>query len=166
MWWKCALMIQGALEAVWSLQRLLRWKVFLCRRGSAATDPDLHNRLVSALFVAPRGATSCWRSHRDAISTLNNTEFYLWSKTTKMWKIVFTAFQSGPHWHSHWLHPLFEVAQLDSRAAERDTVRGSNPQQNFNGRTDTAKQTSVAPELNWFLFFHCSKLKKKSGIKE
>lgn len=76
-------MMCGASEAVWSLQCLLRWKVFLHRRGSAdlATDPDLQDRLVSALFMAPSGATSCWRSHEDAISTHNKTEFYLWSKT-------------------------------------------------------------------------------------
>lgn len=117
------LVIRGAPEAVWSLQCLLRWKVFLCRRGSAdlATDLDLQDQLVSALFVAPSGATSCWRSHRDLISTLNNTKFYLWSKTIRKWKIVLTAFQSGPHWHFDWLHPLFEVEQLyTSGAAERD----------------------------------------------
>lgn len=121
MWWKCALVIRGVSEAVCSLQCPLRWEVLICRRGSAdlAADPDLQEQLVSALFEAPSGDTSCGRSHRDATSTLTKTEFsfYLWSKTVRKWKVV-TAFQSGPHWHCDWIHPLFEVEQLDSRAQQ------------------------------------------------
>lgn len=160
-WWKCALMMRGASEAVWSLQCLLRWKVFLYRRGSAdlATDPDLQDRLVSALFMAPSGATSCWRSHEDAISTHNKTEFYLWSKTISG-KLSLLPFSQA---HTDILIDCIHCLRWSSwtpghsRAAERDTVRGSNPQQNFSGRTDTDEQTSAAPELDWFLFFHRSK---------
>lgn len=153
------LMIRGAPEAVWSLQCLLRWKVFLCRRGSAdlATDLGLQDQLVSALLVAPSGATSCWRSHRDLISTLNNTKFYLWSKTIRKWKIVLTAFQSGPHWHFDWLHPLFEVEQLyTSGAAERDGL-GIKPAAELQRENWHRRANFSAPELNWFLFFHHSK---------
>lgn len=75
---------------------------------------------------------------------------YLWSKTVRKWEVV-TAFQSGPHWHSDWLHPLFEVEQLDSRA-QQSSQTWHGP-----GIKPPPAELSAAPELDWFLFFPRSK---------